>query len=384
MTLSLLGLAPDADRRRHDLRRTLRAAGSVTRALVLAACVALSLAACRSQFLPSADGAPAAASCAESCSRGCCDGDGVCRDGVTSVACGSGGAACSACGEGAGCVVLADGHGGRCAAACGPQNCDGCCRGTTCVKLAVTDEKNCGTGGESCALCPVGDLCIGGCVEKLATCSAANCPGCCLGSYCAVPSRQLCGRAGEACKECGPGLECAVVGGGGECAGSMTCSPLNCPGCCLGNVCRRGDQSVDECGSNGDACRACANGDACVGVYPLGGTCEPPGSCVSKMPREDCFGCCGHGECRAGHDDTACGGDGSACQDCTSFGATCTRQRGNGLGWMCEGGQAPCSPANCTGCCYGDVCAVGTQAVACGQGGNACVTCRACVNGKCG
>jgi hypothetical protein len=52
-----------------------------------------------------------------------------------------------------------------------------------------------------------------------------------------------------------------------------------------------------------------------------------------------------------------------------------------------DGGE--CSFQTCaTGCCYGNICAIGTQNIACGQGGTACLDCTTfggttCFNGAC-
>jgi hypothetical protein len=46
-----------------------------------------------------------------------------------------------------------------------------------------------------------------------------------------------------------------------------------------------------------------------------------------------------------------------------------------------------CDPGSCsTGCCYGNICALGTQEIACGHGGAACKVCAAgdvCASGNC-
>jgi hypothetical protein len=52
-------------------------------------------------------------------------------------------------------------------------------------------------------------------------------------------------------------------------------------------------------------------------------------------------------------------------------------------------GEPPvlCDPESCsTGCCYGNICALGTQDIACGHGGAVCNVCTAnqeCVSGFC-
>lgn len=57
------------------------------------------------------------------------------------------------------------------------------------------------------------------------------------------------------------------------------------------------------------------------------------------------------------------------------------------FGWLGAGcgGQAHCSPSNCTGCCANDVCQGGTTFDQCGSRGDACINCGAamCVAGVC-
>ncbi len=56
-----------------------------------------------------------------------------------------------------------------------------------------------------------------------------------------------------------------------------------------------------------------------------------------------------------------------------------------------DAGEGECGPISCaSGCCYGNVCAIGTQDIACGSMGHACLDCTAqtfgagtCVHGFC-
>ena len=81
---------------------------------------------------PTAHSCPACSS--TTCPTGCCDAEGVCRDGRTDAACGATGQACTACAS----VAVGD----HCAASgfcnagphCGPDNCGGCC---TCGRAGV-------------------------------------------------------------------------------------------------------------------------------------------------------------------------------------------------------------------------------------------------------
>ena len=50
------------------------------------------------------------------------------------------------------------------------------------------------------------------------------------------------------------------------------------------------------------------------------------------------------------------------------------------------GGLLRCGPVTCGGCCAGDFCSVGTSTLACGVGGQTCVTCGpevSCAHGAC-
>jgi hypothetical protein len=249
--------------------------------------------------------------------------------------------------------------------------------GTTCVPPARISEQACGTGGEPCSVCAPGDYCKGGCIHKQSSCDASNCAGCCEAIYCALGvNRVLCGTKGQLCQQCGDNEQCIPTGvGGGLCGGAQRCQPGDCLGCCDGDVCRPG-MSNEQCGSNGDPCGACKAGEECSVVYPQGGTCEAPPFC------NQCFGCCRGNQCLPGDSDRACGGDGSACQDCTAFGALCDRPSPSGTGKHCGPPQS-CSPASCAGCCFGAVCAIGTQPIACGTGGAPCATCARCDSGVC-
>jgi hypothetical protein len=204
--------------------------------------------------------------------------------------------------------------------------CQGCCQGTTCMGGETPDE--CGIFGSQCVACPAGAACHKG--------------------ACFIPQ---------------PG-----------------CGPSNCPGCCLdANTCSYGTV-VDECGFGGHMCQGCgaavANPTACV-PHPGGG-----GSCQPTCGPGNCHGCCDGNACLLGQSQNSCGAQGQACTSCVG-GESCTLL-GPGIGGHC---QLPCSPATCAGCCVGDICAVGSQDLACGVGGKACVDCTSnhlvCMSGAC-
>jgi hypothetical protein len=112
-------------------------------------------------------------------------------------------------------------------------------------------------------------------------------------------------------------------------------------------------------------------------------TCTPTsggGSCGTGCGPGNCKGCCTAGSCLLGQSDASCGNQGQACAAC-QIGAYC-EVLGPSIGGVCH---TPCSPMSCKGCCSGDVCAVGTQDIACGVGGAACVDCtpNGCDAGAC-
>jgi len=293
---------------------------------------------------------------ATNCS-GCCVGD-ICLPGDQSTSCGTKGEQCRSCAsQGQSCQSLG-GAGGVCVGTptCGPANCAGCCQGTTCV--VGSDATACGNAGQACTNCTsTGRICGGDrTCQTPVTCSPANCPGCCVGNACIVATTPAaCGKGGEACRACGANESCNT----GTCVPAPACSAANCAGCCIGtDVCAVGAQNT-ACGVGGAQCTNCtAAGRVCQT-----GTCQVP-TCGPA----NCAGCCSGNTCVLGTQDNACGGAGAACSDCTPGNQVCQ-------GRVC---QARCGPTNCTGCCTtGNACAVGFANGACGSGGAACSNCTA-------
>lgn len=65
---------------------------------------------------------------------------------------------------------------------------------------------------------------------------------------------------------------------------------------------------------------------------------------------------------------------------------TGTSPTADGSGGATDGSGGGCGPATCGGCCAGDVCSAGLSTLACGTGGQACVTCGpelSCPHGVC-
>jgi hypothetical protein len=322
--------------------------------------------------------APAQAPCdPTSCPTGCCDATGTCVRGNTSRACGRGGERCVDClSTGLACATgIGDaGQGGVCASAtaatCTPANCAGCCEGTTCRDGSALTA--CGKGSAACVACPLGAACVGGaCVDQLSTCGPANCVGCCIGTTCMVGTDQTaCGQLGDKCQNCTGNGGCHQTGplGGGKC-GSAGCGGNCASGCCDRFLeCLPGTDNL-ACGGGGNQCEVCSGGGACAGHgCPLGG-----------CSIDNCSGCCdAFGVCHETSDLSNCGTDGFRCIACPR-------------GYACNGSCVPapaCDASSCpTGCCdQNGLCRNGQSNAACGIGGVTCVTCAGasqCLQNKC-
>lgn len=303
------------------------------------------------------------------CPTGCCSsdrsGNRVCLAGVSPGACGTGAAQCVNCGaEGRSCDPFTR----ACSAtSCDASNCKGCCVGDQC--LTGNDDTSCGSNGEACATCRGGQTCemsAGGFTcEGEITCNAGNCSGCCQpdGTCLLGADTTACGQNGEACVNCAQsGGTCVPLGqpSARTCQAKPACNAETCAGCCRGDECVIATTPA-ACGARGEACRTCGNGETCNS-----GVCEPGAACGPQ----NCNGCCIGDICAAGSQNTACGLNGAQCANCTGQG-----------GRVCQGGtcqQPACGPGNCAGCCSGNTCVVGTQDNACGPtNGQQCSDCAA-------
>ncbi len=212
-------------------------------------------------------------------------------------------------------------------------------------------------------------------------CGPGNCVGCC------TPSGK-----------CVSGFDTTACGQGGQ-----TCDVCGTLEVCTTAGGTRECRSAEKCGPNN--CKGCCVGDTCLNstssvACGIGGEqcktcgkselCDPAGDCV--LPTTECnalscpSGCCVGDICAVGTQATACGTGGAACQNCA------------GLGLVCQGNkcQPPaCGPATCpNGCCQGNTCVVGNQDKACGKpGGAQCSDCtlsgqkcqgNQCVSASCG
>ena len=210
---------------------------------------------------------------ATSCEFGCCANAWTCvsiTDQTDSI-CGTNGQSCQACPSGDTCT----------AGVCGALPCDGttcpngCCDvNDTCVPYADQSMVACGTGGAACSACITIEQCSAGvCVA----CNASTCStGCCNGSTCvpyASQTNAICGTNGVICTACTGSDTCDTSNG--TCIPSASCSSLNCPtGCCQSSTCVQDfDQTNSVCGYNGDPCVACTGGAVC---NTLNGICELP------------------------------------------------------------------------------------------------------------
>lgn len=321
---------------------------------------------------------PDAAACGPStCPTGCCDASGVCRVGTDVQACGNLGGKCTDCvGSGFDTCDATRKACGKKVATCDATSCgSGCCvtTGGTQVCLPGTDALACGTGAGACVDCgSKGQACD----PKLRVCGgtkcdATNCAGCCVGDKCQIGTDgTACGAKGQACENCtAQGTTCgALPGGGGLCEGIGRCGPMNCGGCCdARGTCTEGIDST-SCGRGGEACNDCTpRGQVCAPRdQPDGRTCVTPPACGPA----NCAGCCIGDVCTAGNQDTACGAAGGQCLNCVGTNQTC------GAGGVCTGAPT-CGPANCAGCCDGNTCVPGTAPATCGAGGQACRDCGA-------
>lgn len=199
-------------------------------------------------------------------------------------------------------------------------------------------------------------------------CGPANCDSCCLpdGTCASFLSKLACGAGGQACMVCAPGEFCK-----GGCVGYQdNCGPSNCAGCCENSdLCATGNDDF-ACGHSGEECQRCVPDEGtgqCVPLAAGGGLCNGVQSCNPSS----CNGCCEGNACLVGDTEDSCGSFGAACATC-SAGQACASTP---TGYACI--AAPCDPSTCAGCCDGLVCALGDQDVACGKGGQACVSCAA-------
>jgi len=184
---------------------------------------------------------------------GCINAAGICESGEFDNACGRGGSPCLECEAPAECAE------GVCESppSCGPDNCDGCCNGDTCVDSP--SNSACGASGSECTECDAAATCEGGSCEL--PCED-TCFGCCN-------AQGECVEDGDTNPDaCGLfGLDCEACVGDQLCDFGTCSSPGcldTCDGCCIGDTCYDGfDDS--ECGFE-ETCEVCGDGQTCDGV----------------------------------------------------------------------------------------------------------------------
>ncbi len=267
--------------------------------------------------------------------------------------------------------------GGSCTATSCPT---GCCAGDVCQDGAT--DAVCGGFGSTCSDCKAQgfdrcDTATKRCVKDTpGGCSPANCGGCCetvngVAQCLTGRDPSACGFGGNACTQCvNQGLTCDTTTR--QCVKGATCSPLTCAGCCDGDVCLTGGQT-QACGKGGAQCTDCSTTkQQCQTSGGLtGGSCESPTPACNAT---NCTGCCVGSTCLVGTQPQACGTAGQLCATCGATGS-CLPVGGN-KGGVCQGPPPPvCGPANCNGCCQNNVCVAGTATDACGTKGEQCQTC---------
>ncbi len=226
---------------------------------------------------------------ATNCGPGCCttfNGQPACLSGQSSLACGGGGQQCVDCTKQ---NEICDPSAKTCKQApCGPNNCKGCCAGSTCVNNET--DTQCGTGGLTCTNCSAQnefcDTATGLCVNVQPLCNSTNCKGCCAGDVCVTTeSNTQCGLGGAACTDCT--LQNATCQSG--VCGISTCTAQNCPGCCEANTCYAGFLD-SRCGSGGATCANCTLQSATCDTLVTPRVCstqsacpEPYGGCGSSV-----------------------------------------------------------------------------------------------------
>jgi hypothetical protein len=253
------------------------------------------------------------------CPTGCCDSSGVCRNGTELNTCGFGGQACNDCQAEHFDFCDSQAHAcGNVQPKCDVTTCaQGCCTLFNGQQACVSGISSlaCGNGGQQCSDCTTnGQVCDPtkqACVN--APCGPNNCKGCCQGTTCVgTESDKQCGTGGLSCTDCTAQKEVCNTSTGQCTSTPPLCTPQNCKGCCSGNVCVTSETDT-QCGLGGLACTDCTQ---------KGLTCNG-GTCTSTCNPQTCVGCCQTGTCFAGFLDTRCGSAGATCADCTQKQTTC-------------------------------------------------------------
>ncbi|MFT3712203.1 MAG: hypothetical protein QM817_31550 [Archangium sp.] len=291
---------------------------------------------------------PAKDKCSMSNCTGCCDATGSCQPGSLPTACGSGGAMCQACISNYQCnfgfcqpPIFAGGGGGggtgggSGGGTTGGGGATGGGGGVTGGGGGVTGGGTTGGGGVTGGGGGVTGGGGGPTGGGGATCSPANCAGCCTsGGFCqAGDNTAACGSGGNLCQACSGGRACS----NGLCVTPPSCSPANCAGCCnSGGTCLSGTTNA-SCGFGGDACVSCGSGETCTTNQCVSTTCSAA----------NCAGCCSaSGTCMTGTTLAACGINGATCNVCSGTQTCSTGQCTGGGGMVRYGNSGTFSSAN--------------------------------------
>lgn len=164
----------------------------------------------------------------------------------------------------------------------------------------------------------------------------------------------------------------ATSSSGNSSSGSPACGPATCSnGCCDANgQCQTG-RNTRACGAAGGSCKDCVSTgfDTCTDARVCART-------VTNCGPSNCpGGCCafdgsGNEQCLSGTEATACGRGGEVCTNCEDDGRACDLSTRS-----C--GTTRCDASNCSGCCVGDLCLPGNSQFACGANGGSCGRCNA-------
>jgi hypothetical protein len=214
-------------------------------------------------------------------------------------------------------------------------------------------------------------------------CDSNSCTGCCVDSNTCVDgtTKAQCGGNGDSCQACsgicfmhkcsGSGGGAGGGGGGGGAGGGdggfdagvvdagilLPCAQ-SCAGCCVGEVCFTGTDTVN-CGKGGLTCGGCSASQSCTN-----NTCND----------STCTGCVSGAVCKTPVNSNSCGSGGSSCFNCSNAGGTCNAG-------VCTGEQCPNGCLDSLGRCQG-----GESKGYCGSGGAACTSCAigyGCSDGGC-
>lgn len=311
---------------------------------------------------------PSRPPCSPTTCLGCCDAAGECKSGFDNSGCGTRGNQCTTCGLGQTCV----------SGACTLPN-PGTGGGS-----GVGGGSSGGTAGGSSGGTSGGTAGgVGGGVTG--RCDASNCGGCCdaQGQCSSGRSVASCGSNGASCLSCASTLSCVAFGTGGRCentppvgggsaggaatgggtaggGSSGSCSPQTCPQGCC--------TATGQCQTVPTTARCGFGGNVCMACPQrqscVSGTCQPCNGCIDLAT----------GRCESGTQTALCGRTGDFCSDCSVSGTSCVNQ-------AC-GSSGSCNPSTCTnGCCdqASGVCVPASQQTTqqCGQG-SAAALCRSC------